>query len=145
MFTGKPATSDEEVPACGIHESRFAPAGYCSKGIEKLLDDFKKEGDLAPPKSIEHQYMWCLKYWLDDITEVNGDRRSWLILPEWHDEFMQRYNYNINNKKEEYLQHVFATSMQTTIYSPFCNFHAFLKIWEREGVSFSLSEAARYI
>ena len=108
MFTGKPAASDKEVPACGIHESRFAPAGYCSKGIEKLLDDFKKEGDLAPPKSIEHQYMWCLKYWLDDITEVNGDRRSWLILPEWHDEFMQRYNYNINNKKEEYLQHVFA-------------------------------------
>ena len=63
---------------------------------------------MAPPKSIEHQYMWCLKYWIDDITEVNGDDRSWLILPEWHDEFMKRYNNNINNKKEEYLQHVFA-------------------------------------
>jgi len=37
MFTGKPATSDLEVPACGIHESPFGPAGYCSKGIDKLL------------------------------------------------------------------------------------------------------------
>ena len=108
MFTGKPATSDLEVPACGIHESEFGPAGYCSKGIEKLLDDFKKEGELAPPKSIEHQYMWCLKYWLDDITEVNADKRKWLILPLWHKEFMVRYNDNIKNRKEEYLKNVFG-------------------------------------
>ena len=115
MFTGKPATLDIEVPACGIHESVFGPAGYCSKGIDKLLADFDQTGDLEPPKSIEHQYMWCLKHWVDDITEVNGDDREWLILPKWHDVFMKRYNYNINNRKEEYLQHVFARDYDSII------------------------------
>ena len=115
MFTGKPATSDLEVPACGIHESKFGPAGYCLQGIEKLLDDFDRKGDLEPPKSIEHQYMWCLKHWLNDITKVKDDDRSWLILPHWHKRFMDRYNYNINNRKEEYLQHVFARDYDSII------------------------------
>ncbi len=115
MFTGKPATSDLEVPACGIHESPFGPAGYCSKGIDKLLADFDQKGDLEPPKSIEHQYMWCLKHWVDDITEVEGDRRDWLILPKWHDDFMKRYDDNIKNRKEEYLQHVFARDYDSII------------------------------
>ena len=115
MFTGKPATLDIEVPACGIHESVFGPAGYCSKGIEKLLADFNQKGDLAPPKSIEHQYMWCLKHWVDDITEVEGDKRDWLILPKWHDDFMERYDDNIKNKKEEYLQNVFARDYDSII------------------------------
>jgi len=115
MFTGKPATSDLEVPACGIHESAFGPAGYCSKGIDKLLADFDQTGNLKPPKSIEHQYMWCLKLWLDDITKVKDDRRKWLILPRWHKRFMDRYNYNINNRKEEYLQNVFARDYNSII------------------------------
>jgi len=121
MFTGKPATLDIEVPACGIHESVFGPAGYCYEGIEKLLADFKQEGDLAPPKSIEHQYMWCLKQWIDDINKANpdfyqkNDNREWLILPKWHDKFMERYKDNIKNKKEEYLQHVFARDYDSII------------------------------
>ena len=115
MFTGKPATSDIEVPACGIHESVFGPAGYCYEGIEKLLLDFNLKGDLAPPKSIEHQYMWCLKHWVDDIDKANNDSRSWLILPTRHKEFMKRYNDNIDNRKEEYLQHVFARDYDSII------------------------------
>ncbi len=115
MFTGKPATLDIEVPACGIHESPFGPAGYCSKGIEKLLADFNQKGDLEPPKSIEHQYMWCLKHWIDDITEVDGDKREWLILPKWHKKFMKRYYENIYNRKEEYLQNVFARDYDSII------------------------------
>ena len=117
LFTGKPATSDLEVPACGLHESQFAPAGYCSKGIEKLLDDFEKKGDLEPPKSIEHQYMWCLKHWIRDIniTKVKDDDRSWLILPFWHKRFMDRYYDNINNRKEEYLQNVFGRDYDSII------------------------------
>ena len=56
------------------------------------------------------------------------------------------------------LQIVFAASMQTTITNRFCSFNAdhylqlvfatsihSCKVWEREGVSFSLSEAARYL
>ena len=115
MFTGKPATSDLEVPACGIHESVFGPAGYCSKGIDKLLADFDQTGDLEPPKSIEHQYMWCLKHWIDDIDKANNDSRKWLILPKWHDKFMDRYEDNIKNRKEEYLQHVFARDYDSII------------------------------
>ncbi|MDC0142529.1 hypothetical protein OAI70_00295 [Candidatus Pelagibacter sp.] len=115
MFTGKPATLDIEVPACGIHESVFGPAGYCLQGIDKLLADFDLKGDLEPPKSIEHQYMWCLKQWIDDINNGNNDDRSWLILPHWHKRFMERYNDNINNRKEEYLQHVFARDYDSII------------------------------
>ena len=115
MFTGKPATLDIEVPACGIHESVFGPAGYCLQGIEKLLFDFDLKGDLEPPKSIEHQYMWCLKHWIDDINNGSNDDRSWLILPYWHKRFMDRYNYNINNRKEEYLQNVFARDYDSII------------------------------
>ena len=115
MFTGKPATLDIEVPACGIHESVFGPAGYCLQGIEKLLFDFDLKGHLEPPKSIEHQYMWCLKHWIDDINNGSNDDRSWLILPYWHKRFMDRYNYNINNRKEEYLQNVFARDYDSII------------------------------
>ena len=115
MFTGKPATSDIEVPACGIHDSVFGPAGYCYEGIKKLLFDFNLKGDLEPPKSIEHQYMWCLKHWIDDINKANNDDRSWLILPEGHDEFMERYKDNIKNRKEEYLQNVFARDYDSII------------------------------
>ena len=69
---------------------------------------------LKPPKSIEHQYMWCLKHWLIDIEKSGNKNMEWLILPlkkdgsPWHERFMDRYNENINNKKEEYLQHIFG-------------------------------------
>jgi len=115
MFTGKRATLDIEVPACGIHESVFGPAGYCWQGIQKLLDDFDQTGDLKPPKSIEHQYMWCLQHWIDDIDKANNDSRKWLILPKWHDDFMKRFRENIDNRKEEYLQHVFARDYDSII------------------------------
>ena len=58
--------------------------------------------------------MWCLKHWLIDIEKSGNKDMEWLILPlkkdgsPWHERFMDRYNENINNKKEEYLQHVFA-------------------------------------
>ena len=68
MFTGKRATSELETPACGIHESTEGPSRFSWQGIDKLLTDFERKDDLIkPPKSIEHQYMWCLKYWLRDI------------------------------------------------------------------------------
>ncbi len=70
---------------------------------------------MEPPKSIEHQYMWCLKHWIDDINKANNDDRSWLILPEGHDEFMERYKDNIKNRKEEYLQNVFARDYDSII------------------------------
>ena len=115
MFTGKRATSELEIPACGIHESMEGPARFCWQGIDELLDDFeRKDNLLKPPKSIEHQYMWCLKHWLIDIEKSGNKNMEWLILPlkkdgsPWHERFMDRYNENINNMKEEYLQHVFG-------------------------------------
>ena len=59
--------------------------------------------------------MWCLKHWVDDIDKANNDSRSWLILPTRHKEFMKRYNDNIDNRKEEYLQHVFARDYDSII------------------------------
>jgi hypothetical protein len=59
--------------------------------------------------------MWCLKHWVNDITKVDGERRDWLILPKWHKKFMKRYDENINNRKEEYLQNVFARDYDSII------------------------------
>ena len=124
LFTGKPATLEHELPACGIHESMEGPARFCWQGIDKLLDDFDKNDLLKPPppKSIEHQYMWCLKYWLNDIEQSGNKNMEWLILPlkkdsktPWHERFMDRYNDNINNRKEEYLQNVFARDYDSII------------------------------
>ena len=103
MFTGKRATSELETPACGIHESTEGPSRFSWQGIDKLLTDFERKDDLIkPPKSIEHQYMWCLKYWLRDIEKAGNKDMEWLILPlkkdgsPWHERFMDRYNENIN-------------------------------------------------
>tara|TARA_Y100000294_G_scaffold160391_1_gene163983 strand:- start:435 stop:1391 length:957 start_codon:yes stop_codon:yes gene_type:complete len=122
MFTGKRATSELEIPACGIHDSTEGPARFSWQGIDKLLSDFENKDDLLkPPKSIEHQYMWCLKYWLIDIEKAGNKNMEWLILPlkkdhsPWHERFMDRYNENINNKKEEYLQHIFARDYHSII------------------------------
>ncbi len=122
MFTGKRATSELEIPACGIHDSTEGPARFSWQGIDELLDDFeRKENLLKPPKSIEHQYMWCLKHWLTDIEKSGNKDMKWLILPlkkdgsPWHERFMDRYNDNISNKKEEYLQHVFGRDYHSII------------------------------
>ena len=47
---------------------------------------------------------------------------EWLILPlkkdsktPWHERFIARYNDNINNRKEEYLQNVFARDYDSII------------------------------
>jgi len=122
MFTGKRATLELEIPACGIHESTEGPSRFSWQGIDKLLTDFERKDDLIkPPKSIEHQYMWCLKYWLRDIEKAGNKDMEWLILPlkkdgsPWHERFMDRYNENINYKKEEYLQHIFARDYDSII------------------------------
>ena len=54
--------------------------------------------------------------------EKSGNKdMKWLILPlkkdgsPWHERFMDRYNDNISNKKEEYLQHVFARDYDSII------------------------------
>ena len=66
--------------------------------------------------------MWALKYWLNDIEQSGNKNMEWLILPlkkdsktPWHERFMDRYNDNINNRKEEYLQNVFARDYDSII------------------------------
>ena len=115
IFTGKPAQSEIEIPACGLQRSERVPSEYCLKGIEKILDDFKGKV-IEPPKSIEHQYMWALKYYLEDVkTYENISENQKLILPIWHTEFMNRYEENIANKKEEYLQCVFTRNKDSIL------------------------------
>ena len=41
LFTGKGASSDNEVLSCGLHRSKEVPSTFCESGIEKLLKDFK--------------------------------------------------------------------------------------------------------
>ena len=75
------------------------PSEYTETGIEKILNDFKGTA-IEPPKSIEHQYMWCLKYYIDDVKTYDNDHKNKrLILPTWHSQFMKKYEENISNRK----------------------------------------------
>ena len=122
LFTGKGASSDNEVLSCGLHRSKEVPSTFCESGIEKLLKDFKffrsinEDEKIAVPKSVEHQYMWSLKYFLDDVKTYDNDKdNEKLILPTWHKEFMERYKENINNKNESLLNCVFLRDYNSVI------------------------------
>tara|TARA_B110001454_G_scaffold145377_1_gene134868 strand:+ start:451 stop:1395 length:945 start_codon:yes stop_codon:yes gene_type:complete len=122
LFSGKGAQNDCEILACGLHRSREVPSVFCEAGIEKLLKDFKfyrslnDTEEIVTPKSIEHQYMWSLKYYIDDVkTYDNEIQNKKLILPTWHKEFMNRYEKNINNKDEKLLDCVFLRDYKSVI------------------------------
>ena len=65
--------------------------------------------------------MWCLKHWLTDIEKSGNKDMKWLILPlkkdgsTWHERFMDKYNDNINNRKEDYLNNVFTRDYDSII------------------------------
>ncbi len=121
IFTGKPAKSENEVLSCGLHSSLRVPSEYTEKGIEKMLSDFSfirthEDETIKAPKSIEHQYMWSLKYFIDDIMTYNDDKENEkLVLPTWHKEFMKRYNHNIENKDKNLLKCIFTRDWDSVI------------------------------
>ena len=115
IFTGKPAQNEIEIQACGLQRSERVPSEYCEKGIEKILNDFEGTS-IKAPKSIEYQYMWCLKYYIDDVkTYDNAHENKRLILPTWHSKFMEKYEENISNRNEEFLQCVFTRNKESIL------------------------------
>ena len=64
---------------------------------------------------MEHQYMWSLKYYIDDIMTYGDDKKEnmRLVLPTWHKEFMERYNYNIENRDENLLKCIFTRDLDS--------------------------------
>jgi len=117
IFTGKPATKEYEVLSCGLHSSARVPSEFTEKGVEKMLADFKGREDVPPPpKCIEHQYMWSLKYFIDDISAYeDSEENKQLILPTWHTEFMERYNHNIENRDEDLLKCIFTRDIDSVL------------------------------
>jgi hypothetical protein len=122
LFSGKGASNDNEVLSCGLHRSKEVPSTFCEAGIEKLLKDFKffrslnDNENISVPKSVEHQYMWSLKYFLDDVQTYEKDEdNEKLILPTWHKEFMDRYKENIDNKNESLLNCLFLRDYDSVI------------------------------
>jgi len=122
LFSGKGASDENEVLSCGLHRSKEVPSTFCEFGIEKLLKDFKffrsinEDKKISVPKSVEHQYMWSLKYFLDDVKTYDNEKdNEKLILPTWHQEFMDRYKENINNKKEDQLNCLFLRNYNSVI------------------------------
>ena len=122
LFSGKGATNEYEILACGLHRSREVPSLFCEAGIEKLLKDFKfyrfisDIEKIATPKSIEHQYMWSLKYYIDDVKTYDDEfQNKKLILPTWHSKFMSRYEENISSKKEKLLNCIFLRNYNSVI------------------------------
>ena len=117
IFTGNPATKEYEVLSCGLHSSARVPSEFTEKGVEKMLADFKGREDVPPPpKCIEHQYMWSLKYFIDDISAYeDSEENKRLILPTWHKEFMERYNHNIENRDEDLLKCIFTRDIDSVL------------------------------
>ena len=119
MFTGEPAKSENEVLACGLHGVFTFPSDFTEKGIEKLLKDFSFTRDdtikIKAPKSVEHQFMWSLKYYIDDIKTYGDDDRENMrfVIPTWHKEFMERYNHNIENRDENLLKCIFTRDLDS--------------------------------
>ena len=119
MFTGKPAKSENEVLACGLHGGFTFPSDFTEKGIEKMLKDFSFTRDdtvkIKAPKCVEHQFMWSLKYYIDDIKTYGDDKKEnmRLVLPTWHKEFMERYNHNIENRDESLLKCIFTRDLDS--------------------------------
>ena len=119
MFTGKPAKLENEVLACGLHGVVKFPSEFTEKGIEKMLKDFnlvrEETNEIKTPKCMEHQYMWSLKYYIDDIMTYGDDKKEnmRLVLPTWHKEFMERYNYNIENRDENLLKCIFTRDLDS--------------------------------
>ena len=119
MFTGEPAKSENEVLACGLHGVFTFPSDFTEKGIEKLLKDFSFTRDdtikIKATKSVEHQFMWSLKYYIDDIKTYGDDDRENMrfVIPTWHKEFMERYNHNIENRDENLLKCIFTRDLDS--------------------------------
>ena len=119
MFTGSPAKSEYEVLACGLHGAKTFPSEFTEKGIEKLLKDFNFVRDediqINAPKCVEHQYMWSLKYYIDDVKTYGDDEKEnkRFVLPTWHKEFMERYNHNIKNRDESLLKCIFTRDLDS--------------------------------
>ena len=117
IFTGESAKSEFEVLGCGLHGVTTVPSEFTDKGIEKMLADFKGNEDIKPPKCIEHQYMWSLKYFINDIKTYGDDDKEnmRLVLPTWHKEFMERYNHNIENRDEDLLKCIFTRDIDSVL------------------------------
>ena len=122
LFSGEGASDENEVLSCGLHRSKEVPSTFCESGIEKLLKDFNffrsitDDKKISVPKSVEHQYMWSLKYFLDDVKTYDKDKdNEKLILPTWHKEFMDRYKKNINKKNKNLLNCVFLRDYNSII------------------------------
>tara|TARA_Y100000992_G_C21261955_1_gene491754 strand:+ start:269 stop:1189 length:921 start_codon:yes stop_codon:yes gene_type:complete len=111
IFTGNSAQSEYEVLSCGLHSSNMFPSEFTEKGLEKMLKDFQNT-----PKSVVHQYMWSLKYFIDDIYTYEDKKENIrLVLPTWHKEFMNVYNYNISNKDESLLKCIFTREVNSVL------------------------------
>ena len=121
IFTGKSAQSEYEVLSCGLHSSNKFPSEFTEKGIEKILNDFAftrihENKKIKSPKCIEHQYMWSLKYFLDDILTYDDKKENIrFVLPTWHKKFMERYNDNILNKNESLLKCIFTRDISSVL------------------------------
>ena len=120
IFSGKPAQSEFEVPSCGLHSSQRFPSEFTEKGIEKLLRDFDfvmtDNKNIKAPKCVEHQYMWSLKYIIDDIMTYEYESENMrLVLPTWHKKFMDRYYLNIKNREETLLKCIFTRDKKSIL------------------------------
>ena len=59
--------------------------------------------------------MWCLKYYIDDVkTYDNGDKQK-TCTPIWHSQFMKKYEENISNRNDDYLQCIFTRNKESIL------------------------------
>lgn len=124
VFTGKPAKSENEILAHGLHGSNEVASSMTNFGIDNLLNDFawrsKKSDRLKTPKSIMYEFMYSHKLYIDDISDVENlkytdlDKKK-LILPTAHKEFMNLYNKVMNEINFDDLKGLFPRSKNSIL------------------------------
>ena len=124
VFTGKPAKSENEILAHGLHGSIEVASSMTNIGIDNLLKDFAwksgKSDRLKSPKSIVYEFMYSHKLYIDDISDVDNlkytdmDKQK-LILPTENIEFMNLYDKVINKINFDDLKGLFPRSKNSIL------------------------------
>ena len=90
---------ESKVLACGMHKNPFIPSTWMVKGVDRFVNEI-----YTYPESVQSQVRHSLNLWLKDV-EFEGDKREWLVLPNFTHEAFNEYMKKETN--QEHLNHVF--------------------------------------
>ena len=90
---------EKDLLGCGFHKSDFTPATWQKRGVDRFIREV-----YTYPESVRSQIRHSLNLYLKDV-EYNGDKREWLVLPDFPHEDFQKFMSE--ETKKEHLNHIF--------------------------------------